>query len=92
MDKENQIPDHPPVQVHGRLKSTYMRRVALIIPDGADRIHALSPAKKCEMPIFDKIFTRIGASDDITLSSQSTFMVEMTGSQQRSVPGDGGIP
>ena len=34
------------------------------------------PCKSCTMPIFDKIFTRIGASDDI-LSGQSTFMVEM---------------
>ena len=35
------------------------------------------PAKKAEMPIFDKIFTRIGASDDL-VSGESTFMVEMT--------------
>lgn len=41
------------------------------------QIGCFVPAKKCEMPIFDKIFTRIGASDDI-LSGQSTFMVEMT--------------
>ena len=56
-------------------KSTYMRQTALIIIMA--QIGCFVPAKKCTMPVFDKIFTRIGASDDI-LSGQSTFMVEMT--------------
>lgn len=56
-------------------KSTYMRETALIVIMA--QIGCYVPAKSCHMPIFDKIFTRIGASDDI-LSGQSTFMVEMT--------------
>ncbi len=56
-------------------KSTYMRQNALIVIMA--QIGCFVPAKKCIMPVFDKIFTRIGASDDI-LSGQSTFMVEMT--------------
>ena len=56
-------------------KSTYMRQVALTVIMA--QMGCFVPAKKCEMPLFDKIFTRIGASDDI-LSGQSTFMVEMT--------------
>ena len=56
-------------------KSTYMRETALIVIMA--QIGCYVPAKSCQMPIFDKIFTRIGASDDI-LSGQSTFMVEMT--------------
>ena len=56
-------------------KSTYMRQTALIII--LAQMGCFVPAKSCEMPLFDKIFTRIGASDDI-LSGQSTFMVEMT--------------
>jgi len=40
------------------------------------QIGSFVPAKKCIMPIFDKIFTRIGASDDL-VSGDSTFMVEM---------------
>lgn len=55
-------------------KSTYMRQTALILIMA--QMGCYVPAKRCEMPIFDKIFTRIGASDDI-LSGQSTFMVEM---------------
>ncbi len=56
-------------------KSTYMRQAALIVIMA--QMGCYVPAKSCKMPIFDKIFTRIGASDDI-LSGQSTFMVEMT--------------
>ncbi|QRG86780.1 DNA mismatch repair protein MutS [Bulleidia sp. zg-1006] len=60
-------------------KSTYMRQVALIVL--LAQIGCYVPAKKCRMPIFDKIFTRIGASDDI-LSGHSTFMVEMKEANQ----------
>ena len=55
-------------------KSTYMRQVALSVIMA--QIGCFVPAKLCEIPIFDKIFTRIGASDDI-MSGHSTFMVEM---------------
>ena len=55
-------------------KSTYMRQVALIVIMA--QIGCFVPADSLRMPIFDKVFTRIGASDDI-LSGQSTFMVEM---------------
>lgn len=56
-------------------KSTYMRQTALIVIMA--QMGCFVPAKSCRIPVFDKIFTRIGASDDI-LSGQSTFMVEMT--------------
>ena len=55
-------------------KSTYMRQIALCVIMA--QMGCYVPAKECHMPLFDKIFTRIGASDDI-LSGQSTFMVEM---------------
>lgn len=55
-------------------KSTYMRQVALMVIMA--QIGSYIPAKKALLPIFDKIFTRIGASDDL-VSGQSTFMVEM---------------
>lgn len=55
-------------------KSTYMRSLAIIIIMA--QIGSFVPAKSCKMPIFDKIFTRIGASDDL-VSGDSTFMVEM---------------
>lgn len=55
-------------------KSTYMRQTALIAIMA--QIGCFVPARKACLPIFDKIFTRIGASDDI-MSGQSTFMVEM---------------
>ncbi len=55
-------------------KSTYMRQLALSVI--MNQMGCFVPAKKAEMPIFDKIFTRIGAADDL-ISGQSTFMVEM---------------
>lgn len=55
-------------------KSTYMRQTALIVIMA--QIGCYVPAQKVDIPVFDKIFTRIGASDDI-MSGQSTFMVEM---------------
>lgn len=56
-------------------KSTYMRQVALITLMA--HIGSFVPAKKAEISLTDRIFTRIGASDDL-LFGQSTFMVEMT--------------
>lgn len=55
-------------------KSTYMRQVALITLMA--HIGCFVPAKEAEICITDRIFTRIGASDDLSLG-QSTFMVEM---------------
>ena len=55
-------------------KSTYMRE--LVITVIMAQIGSFVPAKECRIPIFDKIFTRIGASDDL-VSGDSTFMVEM---------------
>ena len=54
-------------------KSTYMRQVALIVIMA--QIGSFVPAKYANLTIFDQIFTRIGASDDL-ISGQSTFMVE----------------
>jgi DNA mismatch repair protein MutS len=56
-------------------KSTYMRQLAITIIMA--QIGCFVPASKATLPIFDKIFTRIGASDDL-VSGESTFMVEMT--------------
>ncbi len=56
-------------------KSTYMRQNALLVIMA--QMGSYVPAKECRLPVFDRIFTRIGASDDI-LAGQSTFMVEMT--------------
>lgn len=56
-------------------KSTYMRQLGIIVIMA--QIGCYVPAKKAIIPIFDKIFTRIGASDDL-VSGESTFMVEMT--------------
>ena len=55
-------------------KSTYMRQLAIIVIMA--QIGSYVPCKTCNIPIFDKIFTRIGASDDL-VSGESTFMVEM---------------
>ena len=55
-------------------KSTYMRQLGIIAI--LNQIGSFVPAKKCNIPIFDKIFTRIGASDDL-VGGESTFMVEM---------------
>lgn len=55
-------------------KSTYMREMAIIVIMA--QIGSFVPCKKCIIPIFDKIFTRIGASDDL-VGGESTFMVEM---------------
>lgn len=55
-------------------KSTYMRQVALIVLMA--HVGSYVPAKSAEIPIVDRIFTRIGSSDDL-FTGQSTFMVEM---------------
>lgn len=55
-------------------KSTYMRQNALLVVMA--QMGGFIPAKTAQLPIFDRIFTRIGASDDI-LTGKSTFMVEM---------------
>lgn len=55
-------------------KSTYMREFGIIAI--LNQIGSYVPASKCNLPIFDKIFTRIGASDDL-VGGESTFMVEM---------------
>jgi len=55
-------------------KSTYMRQLALIII--MMQMGCFIPAESAKLPIFDQIFTRIGASDDLT-TGKSTFMVEM---------------
>lgn len=55
-------------------KSTYMRQLGIIAI--MTQIGCFVPAKEAKMPVFDQIFTRIGASDDL-VSGESTFMVEM---------------
>lgn len=60
-------------------KSTYMRQLALTVIMA--QIGCFVPADKAKLPIFDKIFTRIGAADDL-ISGQSTFMVEMMEANQ----------
>ena len=55
-------------------KSTYMRELAIIVI--LNQIGSFVPAQEAMLPIFDKIFTRIGASDDL-VGGESTFMVEM---------------
>ena len=56
-------------------KSTYMRQIALIVLMA--HIGSFVPAKAAEIPLTDRIFTRVGASDNL-IFDQSTFMVEMT--------------
>ena len=56
-------------------KSTYMRQVALIVLMA--QMGSFVPAKAARIGIVDRVFTRIGASDDVS-AGQSTFMVEMT--------------
>ena len=56
-------------------KSTYMRQVAIITL--LAHIGSFVPAKEAQIPITDRIFTRVGASDDLAFG-QSTFMVEMS--------------
>lgn len=55
-------------------KSTYMRQIAFCVI--LNQIGCFVPAKRATLPLIDRIFTRIGSSDDIS-SGQSTFMVEM---------------
>ena len=55
-------------------KSTYMRQLAIIVIMA--QMGSYVPAQSASLPIFDAIFTRIGAADDL-VSGQSTFMVEM---------------
>ena len=55
-------------------KSTYMRQTAIIALMA--HIGSFVPAKSAEIPVIDRIFTRVGASDNL-ISDQSTFMVEM---------------
>ena len=56
-------------------KSTYMRQVALIVI--LAQMGSFVPADSAEISVCDRIFTRVGASDDLT-AGQSTFMVEMS--------------
>ena len=56
-------------------KSTYMRQVALIVLMA--QMGSFVPARSAHIGVVDRVFTRIGASDDLA-SGQSTFMVEMT--------------
>jgi len=55
-------------------KSTYMRQLALIVI--MMQMGCYVPARSAKLPLFDQIFTRIGASDDLS-SGKSTFMIEM---------------
>ena len=59
-------------------KSTFMRQIAITVIMA--QIGCYVPAESAELPIVDKIFTRIGAADDLA-GGQSTFMIEMMESQ-----------
>lgn len=72
MDKETNILLITGPNMSG--KSTYMRQLAIIII--LNQIGSFVPCKEAHLPIIDKIFTRIGASDDL-VGGESTFMVEM---------------
>jgi DNA mismatch repair protein MutS len=72
MDENNQILLITGPNMSG--KSTYMRQLALIIIMA--QMGSFVPAKSAKLFVFDQIFTRIGASDDLS-TGQSTFMVEM---------------
>ncbi|WP_099809723.1 DNA mismatch repair protein MutS [Streptococcus suis] len=84
MGKQTYIPNsiHLNTDTHMQLitgpnmsgKSTYMRQLAVIVI--LAQMGSYVPADQAELPIFDAIFTRIGAADDL-VSGQSTFMVEM---------------
>ncbi len=84
MSRQNYVPndaliheDEPVLLITGPNmggKSTYMRQVALAIIMA--QVGSFIPCVSATLPIFDQIFTRIGASDDL-ISGQSTFMVEM---------------
>ena len=56
-------------------KSTYMRQVALIVLMA--QMGSFVPARSAHIGVVDRVFTRIGASDDLA-AGQSTFMVEMS--------------
>lgn len=56
-------------------KSTYMKEFGLIVLMA--QIGSFVPAKECSIPVFDSLFTRIGASDNL-IKGQSTFMTEMS--------------
>ncbi|TQR22571.1 hypothetical protein C9J85_14795 [Haloferax sp. wsp5] len=56
-------------------KSTYMRQVALVTL--LAQVGSFVPAKSADLPVLDRVFTRVGASDDIA-GGRSTFMLEMT--------------
>ncbi len=77
MDEENDILLITGPNMSG--KSTYMRQLALIAIMA--QMGCYVPAEEVELPIFDQIFTRIGAADDL-YSGQSTFMVEMVETNQ----------
>jgi DNA mismatch repair protein MutS len=85
LSEERFVPNDTKLDSAGRLmiltgpnmagKSTYMRQAALIVIMA--QIGSFVPAKSAEIGVCDRVFTRVGASDDI-LSGQSTFMVEMS--------------
>ena len=77
MDKDTEIMLITGPNMSG--KSTYMRQLALTVIMA--QIGCFVPADQARLPIFDKIFTRIGAADDL-ISGQSTFMVEMMEANQ----------